>query len=240
MSSSEININATLPPALYHQVKQAQAERQADFVLEDASEVGDIRRELLQKSNELALVTVRDQELQRTSERLQTEKVELEKELVAMKEQRPSDMDPEIVQMKQDIAQTQQDILKRKSELEQLNAAHEDRKQQAVEAAAEEEKVVAAVVELTATLAVEGQKPQRVAKQADHQFTHAIKSYKQQLSEATLLHDRLTKDLNAVDEQRAVLAQDASELAVLGVVLALVLLPCAPVQPQTARRVSRG
>ena len=222
--SAKIVFNQPLPPppqpasrspALYHQVKQAQAERQADFVLEDASEVGDIRRELLQKSNELALVTVRDQELQRTSERLQTEKVELEKELVAMKEQRPSDMDPEIVQMKQDIAQTQQDILKRKSELEQLNAAHEDRKQQAVEAAAEEEKVVADVVELTATLAVEGQKPQRVAKQADHQFTHAIKSYKQQLSEATLLHDRLTKDLNAVDEQRAVLAQDASELAVV-------------------------
>lgn len=197
------------------QVKQAQAERQADFVLEDASEVGDIRRELLQKSNELALVTVRDQELQRTAERLQTEKAELEKELVAMQEQRPSDMDPEIVQMKQDISQTQHDISQRKSELEQLNAAHEDRKEQAAEAAAEEEKVTAEVAEMTATLAVEAQKPQRIAKQADHQFTHAIKSYTQQLSEASVLHGRLTNDLNAVDEQRAVLAQEASELMVV-------------------------
>ena len=197
------------------QVKQAQAERQADFVLEDASEVGDIRRELLQKSNELALVTVRDQELQRTAERLQTEKAELEKELVAMQEQRPSDMDPEIVQMKQDISQTQHDISQRKSELEQLNAAHEDRKEQAAEAAAEEEKVTAKVAEMTATLAVEAQKPQRIAKQADHQFTHAIKSYTQQLSEASVLHGRLTNDLNAVDEQRAVLAQEASELMVV-------------------------
>jgi len=124
-------------------------------------------------------------------------------------------MDPEIVQMKQDISQTQHDISQRKSELEQLNAAHEDRKEQAAEAAAEEEKVTAEVAEMTATLAVEAQKPQRIAKQADHQFTHAIKSYTQQLSEASVLHGRLTNDLNAVDEQRAVLAQEASELMVV-------------------------
>jgi hypothetical protein len=46
------------------QVKQSLAERQADFVLEDASEVGDLRRELLQRSNELALVQVREGELE--------------------------------------------------------------------------------------------------------------------------------------------------------------------------------
>lgn len=196
-------------------MKQAQAERQADFVLEDASEVGDIRRELLQRSNELALVTVRDQELERTADRLGTEKVELEKELLAMKEQRPGDLDPEIVQIKNDIEQAQKEIAQRKSELEQLRAAFEDRKGQAAEALAEHEAVAAEVTELTATLAVEAQKPQRVAKQADHQFTHAIKSYKQQLQEAAALHDRLTKDLNEVDEQRAVLAQEASEMVLV-------------------------
>jgi hypothetical protein len=195
-------------------VKQAQAERQADFVLEDASEVGDIRRELLQRSNELALVTVRDEDLERTAGRLRAEKADLEKDLLAMKEHRPGDLDPEIVQIKNDITQTQHDIAQRKSDFEQLTSEFETRQGRAVEAAEAHEAVAVELAELKALYATEADKPQRQAKQTDHEFTHAIKSYTRQLEEARALHNRLTTDLNQHDEQRAVLAQTASELVV--------------------------
>jgi hypothetical protein len=197
------------------QVKQAQAERQADFVLEDASEVGDIRRELLQKSNELALVTKRDEDLERTAGRLRAEKVDLDKDLLAMKEHRPGDLDPEIVQIKNDITQTEKEIGQRKSDFEQLTSEFENRQGRAAEAAEAHEAVATELAALQTLYAAEADKPQRQAKQTDHEFSHAIKSYTKQLEEATALHSRLTTDLNQHDEQRAVLAQTASELVVV-------------------------
>jgi len=196
------------------QVKQSLAERQADFVLEDASEVGDIRRELLQRSNELALVQVREGELERTKERLDFEKAELAKEIRAVTEQhQQGDLDPEIMQIKNVISQCQQDIEQRYSELEQLTAERDDREVRVGEAKEGLGVVEAQLAEVQATLALEGPLPQRIAKQAEHQYVHTIKSFKTQLEEAKELHDRLSADVKQYDEQRAVLAKEASELA---------------------------
>lgn len=196
------------------QVKQSLAERQADFVLEDASEVGDLRRELLQRSNELALVQVRDGELERTKERLEFEKVELAKEIRAVTEQhQQGDLDPEIMQIKNVISQLSQDIGQRHSEVEQLTAERDDRTVRVEEAKEGLTLVEARLAEVQATLALEGPLPQRIAKQAEHQYVHSIKSFKTQLDEAKELHGRLSTDVKENDEQRAVLAKEASELA---------------------------
>ena len=64
-------------------------------------------------------------------------------------------------------------------------------------------------------MAVASTAPQRVAKQAEHQFAHAIKSLKSQLSEAAALNDTLKADLAKHDDQRGQLAQLSSELALV-------------------------
>jgi chromosome segregation ATPase len=134
--------------------------------------------------------------------------------LLTQEQHQQGDLDPEILQIKNVISQCQQDIQQRHSELEQLTAERDDRTIRVAEAKEGLAVVEAELTEVQATLALEGPLPQRIAKQAEHQYGHTIKSYKVQLGEAKELHSRLSTDVQQFDEQRAVLAKEASELAV--------------------------
>ena len=189
---------------------QTEVDNQVGDVLDDDTELGHARRELMERGNEAETYRVRIADLDITAEQLRAEHSELANELEIMKDENISSVDPEVITLKNTIAECNQEITQRKTEIEQLGAQIAERTQLAEEADKEVIVVMAEAEEKRTQLVVDSQKPQRIAKQAEHQYTHPIKSFRLQLEEGGGRNEGLDTDLlrilQSVDDRQQELA----------------------------------
>ena len=91
------------------QVTSLEVEQQSESILEDMSELGEMRKELLKALNETSLVEIRTEELVDQKARLKTEIEELEQESERISS-RLGEPDPEIGRSQSDIAKLKEEI----------------------------------------------------------------------------------------------------------------------------------
>ena len=166
-----------------------------DFVLEDDSELGDLKREVLQQSNEVALAERRNEELEAELARVQEEHATVAKELGRVELQLAGgEVDPELASVKEGAAAIREEIGRRQQEQTELEAEAAEVATRRRELEVGLEKVRAELQSVRVQLAQEAGLPQRTAKQAHHQFAHAIETYKKQTGDAAALLERLEAD----------------------------------------------
>ena len=177
---------------------QTEVDNQVGDVLDDNTELGEGRRELMERGNEAETYRVRIADFEITAEQLRAEHSELANELEIMKDENSSSVDPEVITLKNTIAECSQEITQRKTEVEQLGVQIAERTQLYEEAEKEVVEVTADVEEKKTQLVVDSQKPQRIAKQAEHQYAHPIKSFRLQLDEGAARNEGLDADLSRI------------------------------------------
>eukprot|EP00040_Diaphanoeca_grandis_P035626 m.224527 g.224527 ORF g.224527 m.224527 type:complete len:957 (-) comp33433_c1_seq1:38-2908(-) len=154
-------------------------------------------REAQQRTNEVKEVLTRYAALEAEAQRIELEVVDAQVRLEAISDGPDSFEMSEASVAKKDIRECQEEITERREEKDALTAKCVELEQITQEFDTATLALAPDIEELETRLVVESALPQRVAKQAEHQFAHAIKSYKLQLDEEKHLANRLRDDFEA-------------------------------------------
>lgn len=175
--------------------------------------IAELRRDLADRSAQVAVKQHELSSLEEQLERLKIESEELEHEASGEALNEAETDGEELVHIRAAISRYEEEVAERKLEVTTLSVEAAKRKDAVETAQLAQVEIENELAETRIKLQVASTAPQRVAKQAEHQFAHAIKSLKGQLAEANALNQTLMADLAQHDDQRATLAQQSSELA---------------------------
>eukprot|EP00039_Didymoeca_costata_P023724 m.8027 g.8027 ORF g.8027 m.8027 type:complete len:946 (+) comp3822_c0_seq1:241-3078(+) len=190
-------------------------EEQAELAIQkdeqNQEDVGLYRSQMEECARELQEMKSQEELLENKLAYAKAEHEELQTELNGLKE-KEAEVDPEVEEIKATNAQIRIDISKSTEDITSLQAELEERKQERKTQQDELASTQAEIEELKVKLQVESALPERIAKQAEHQFGHSIKSYTAQLNEATQLRDKLAKDIEENENKKSETDNEMKEL----------------------------
>eukprot|EP00051_Salpingoeca_urceolata_P013919 m.176266 g.176266 ORF g.176266 m.176266 type:complete len:996 (-) comp17938_c1_seq2:15-3002(-) len=190
------------------QLQRVQLDKQGELVLEDTSETGDLRRELIRASNELAVAAAAESDMQSRVERLREEHGDVAREFELAKQSLPLNADPEVTEVKGQVARLRDDVAdtraraeRMQAEVHQVTAAHD-------EAARGLETCLATLETTKQQLVVSTAEPVRIGKQI-HMVANADRHAELQLGNTQQAAAKLDADLADLRRRQ----QDAASLA---------------------------
>lgn len=180
--------------------RQANITQQTQNLTEEMQEMHetlDFQREAQQRANEIEDVMTRHAALEAESQQLEMEHVGLKIQLEAISDGPDSFEMTESAVIKKDIREANEEVVDRKEEVELLKMKIAELEKEIAKDTAVTDSLNPEIEELKTALVVESALPQRIAKQANHQFSHAIKSYKLELADEEALMQRFEDDFEA-------------------------------------------
>lgn len=173
-----------------------------------------LQSELQEKLDEVAAAEDRNTAHKATLEQLKTQKAVLCDELLVLETAHNAANDPEIMPLRKAIDEATSELEQRMSEFEQLSGELSKQKELATAVVAIHEGAEAERIALRQKLQVAAGQPARMAKQAEHQFGHPLRSYHTQLADAKSMLGQLDSDIVSTREKLLTKEAHDSELAI--------------------------
>eukprot|EP00041_Stephanoeca_diplocostata_P027463 m.755373 g.755373 ORF g.755373 m.755373 type:complete len:982 (-) comp23180_c0_seq1:276-3221(-) len=177
------------------------------------NELHGIQSELQGKLDEIAIAEDRNSTLKNAIAELKTRKSALHDELLVLDTACSAASDPEIEPVKNAIAEAENELEQRKLEVERLSDELSKQQELSTTVLAIHENANAERTTLRQKLQVAAGQPARMAKQAEHQFGHPLRSYRTQLADARSTLEQLESDFAATREKLLLKEAQDSELA---------------------------
>eukprot|EP00054_Salpingoeca_dolichothecata_P024545 m.167511 g.167511 ORF g.167511 m.167511 type:complete len:420 (-) comp25047_c0_seq3:1665-2924(-) len=164
------------------QIHKVQLSKQADHVLEDTSESGELRRELLKASNDVIMASQREEEVRNLADTLKNERTELQMEVNRLEQKIPGRVDPETAAVQKTITDLRQEVVKRTAEIEQLKVQREEKLKRSAESGEALKETQDELTRLRKNLQLSANEPLRISKQAEV-IGNALRNVKNKVQE---------------------------------------------------------